>query len=144
MLDPAQQAQQYEAIVQLLNDRTAQLEAILAAIPAVVLVRDRNGVCTQILSSNNGAMARQANQMLGRSIADFAPPETARKMIAAIRQALDLQKTVRVEYPLIIRGAALWFQATISPLNSNEALIVAIDNTEFKRQQNNSARSCHS
>ena len=112
---------------------TTQLRAVLEAIPAAVLIRDRNGICTEVLSPNKAGVL-PLNQILNKSICDVAPPQVAGKIMAAIRKALSRQSSMNLEYPLVVQGESFWFQTSITPLNDREVLIIATDNTENRQR----------
>lgn len=118
-----------------LKKRTAQLEAITSVIPAVVLIRDRQGTCLEILSQGENLLVQAPHQMIGKKPLDVLPIGAASMIMGAITEALDTRKTVGVEYQVKLPdGRVIWFDTTVTAIDNDTVLVVAEDAT-FNYQQ---------
>jgi PAS domain S-box-containing protein len=109
-----------------------KLRALLASMNDVILVLDTVGTYVEIVPTSPSLLYRPAEVMLGRRIADFFPPDQAAFFLRHIRAAVAEQRTVNVDYSIIIDGRAVWFSAAVSPLGRSLVLWVARDITPRK------------
>ncbi|HQV94813.1 MAG TPA: GAF domain-containing protein, partial [Anaerolineales bacterium] len=109
-----------------------ELRVLFSAMQDVVLVIDRDTRYTRIAPTNPSRLFRPPEQLLGQRMDEILPPETHRPFRQAIRQALDTNSVVQIEYQLPAEGQNYWFLANISKLNENEVFWVARDITERK------------
>jgi PAS domain S-box-containing protein len=120
-----------------LRHSEARLRAIFLAIPDPILILDRQGRYLEIAPTNPVLLYRSASELLGQSIADVFPADTARRFLDAIHHALDRQQQHNLEYHLSIHDRDYWFLAHLVPLDANTVLWMARDITE--RQQSEQA-----
>jgi diguanylate cyclase (GGDEF)-like protein len=116
-----------------LADRTTQLETVLSRIPAAVLIRNRAGVCLEILSEGNSLLF-DPQRMVGTTPFDVAPIKVATQLMNGIERALDTQQTVEAGYEFrLSSGRLVWFDTSINPLPGDRVLIMAADATQEHR-----------
>ncbi len=111
-----------------------ELRALFAALPDVIMVLDSEGRYVRVAPSDASLRYRPPDQVNGKYVRDFFPPELASTLVGNIRRALESKKPVSVEYPgRDAFGNAVWFNASVSPLTVDTVLVVARDITERKQ-----------
>ena len=109
-----------------------KLRSIFSAMEDVIFVIDRDGRYIEIAPTQTALLYRPTGELLGKTLEDVFPPETATEFLRALRNALDRQKSVSLDYCLTIENREVWFSAVISPLLDNQAIWVARDITDRK------------
>gem|GEM_PF-1631622 len=112
----------------------AELRALIAAMPDVIFVLDKDGKYVKIPPANPGLMYKPSEQMLGKTLHDVFPQACADRSLQTIRKALETGQTQHVEYPLVIDDREIWFSASVSPMDDG-VVWVARDITEQKKAQ---------
>ena len=111
----------------------AELRALFAAMPDLILTMSAEGRYLKIAPTGNNLLYRPADDLLGRTVTDILPPKQADQALEWIRQAVHLGQPVQAEYTLTIRGQDLWFAATIAPITPDSVVWVARDTTTQMR-----------
>ncbi len=127
--DVTERMQSHEA----LRQSEAELRALFASMHDAVLVIDRDGVYREIAPTNPKLLVKPPEELLGKSLRDFFPPEQAESHISVVQQVLDTKQTAQIEYDLIIGDQTVQFEASISPMTEDSTLWVAHDITKRKR-----------
>ena len=112
-----------------------ELHALFAAMKDVVFVTDRDGRYIKIAPTDPGGLVKPPAEMIGKTMADVMPKAKAREFVAYIRSVLDTRQTMQIEYTLPIYGQAVWFSASISPMEHDTVIWVAHDITARKRAE---------
>ncbi len=115
-----------------LRTSQAELQAIIFAMPDLVLVFDREGCYLRVISSKQNRFYDTAIKRVGKSIYEFANKETADGMVRAIEESLDKDRIVSHEYVVAMEGQNVWFSANISPLTSKSVIFVTRSITTYK------------
>ena len=110
----------------------SELRALFASMNDVIIVYDRDGRYVRIAPTNPTLLIRPPDEMVGKYIAEILPPELHEQFMQAIHEALNSNRTVRIEYPLEIAGNNLWFDANVSKLSEDQVFWVARDITDRK------------
>jgi PAS domain S-box-containing protein len=113
----------------------SELRALFTSMDDVVLVIDRDGVYRKIAPTNPNLLYRPPEELLGKTLHDVFPAHWAEAFIHAVRKVIETRETAHIEYPLIIRGQSLWFDAAISPLGPDTTLWMARDITDRKQTE---------
>jgi len=113
----------------------AELRALFAAMDDVVLVIDREGAYQKIAPTNPSLLTKPPEELLGKTLKDVFPAERAESFLNTIRQVVETQQATHIEYQLVIDGRMLWFDASISPMDSDSILWMARDITDRKRAE---------
>ncbi len=113
----------------------AEMRALLAAMPDLVMVIDKDGRYIKIAPTAPDLLYKPPEQLLGKTLADVFPPAEARDFLGCIRGALRKNRTIHTEYALTIGGQDIWFSASISPMSSDQVVWTARDITERKRAE---------
>jgi PAS domain S-box-containing protein len=119
----------------------SKLRALIASMDDVILILDRDGMYKEIVPTNPSLLYRPAQEMTGRRIADFFPPDETSFFLSRIARALDERETVQVDYSLRIDDRTVWFSASVSPLNESTVIWVARDITQRKSDAEATLRS---
>jgi diguanylate cyclase (GGDEF)-like protein/PAS domain S-box-containing protein len=115
-----------------LKTSEAELRALFAAMDDVILEMDAQGRYLKIAPTNPSLLYRPPEELIGRTLHDVLPAETAEKLLRCIRHSVESRETVKVEYSLTIEGRDAWFEGTITPLSRESVVFVARDITEHK------------
>lgn len=113
----------------------AELRALFAAMPDVILVLDAQGRYLRIAPTNPSFSQRPPDNLIGQSLHDVFPPAKAAEFMSMIQTALRTQQPVQADYNLAVDDETVWYTATISPLPDDTVLLVARDITERKHSE---------
>jgi signal transduction histidine kinase/DNA-binding response OmpR family regulator len=124
-----------------LEEKNAYIESLLAAIPDMMLVIDKNGVVTDLKSGNLESLYLPRDQVLDQNLKDVLPGELAEHSIAKIKEVLQSKEIGQMDYKL---GSSVLhdYDARISPLGNQQVIALVRDVTEQRkavvaiRQQN--------
>ena len=83
---------------QALHASESRMRAIVQAIPDLMLIIDEDGNYVEMLPSTNHQLYEPALDLIGSKLHHELPPETADKLLAAIRSSIALQQTQTIEY----------------------------------------------
>ena len=119
----------------------AGMKALFAAMTEIVIVFDANGRCLQIAPTNLSQFSQVPEQLIGKTLYDQFPAAKANQLLKKIRQTLQTQQTVKVEYRLNIQQQDIWFSASISPLSDQTVIWVSQDITHRKQMEAELKRS---
>ncbi len=122
-----------ERIEDALAASEAELRALFASMQDVVLVIDWEGVYRKIGPTDPGLLVRPPEELLGKNLSDVFPAAQAEDFRRVVQRVLETNQTTQIEYELDIGGQAVWFQATITPLDEDSTLWVAHDITRRKQ-----------
>ncbi len=110
----------------------SELRALFASMNDAIIVYDRDGRYVRIAPTNPSLLIRPPDEMIGKYISEIVSPELTKQFMDSIHEALDTNRTVRLEYPLSIAGNELWFDANVSKLSEDQVFWVARDITDRK------------
>jgi PAS domain S-box-containing protein len=108
----------------------AEMRALISAMTDVVLVLGADGRYLRIPATNPSLLYKPAGELVGKKVQDVFPQAQADVFLNAIRETLERQLPVALEYSLPIGDKVLWFSATLSPLSEDSVVLVARDITE--------------
>ena len=123
---------------QALGESKARLEAIVHSVSELILVLDEEGRYLDVLTSESELLRRASQQLLGRTLDEVMPPQTAAALLNAIRAALRTGKMQVVEYPLDVLAGHRWFEGRTMPIRGlapPQVIWVAHDITDRKRAE---------
>ncbi|MFZ1040882.1 MAG: PAS domain S-box protein [Anaerolineales bacterium] len=113
----------------------ARLRTLFRAMADVVLIIDQNGFYCEVGPTSPAVWYINPEELLGKSLQDFFPPEQAEYFKKVIRQVLDTKQARQIEYELIFDNQSVWYQATISALDEDKTLWIAHDATNRKQSE---------
>jgi diguanylate cyclase (GGDEF)-like protein len=111
------------------TDHAALLEAIVQALPEPCFVLDREGRYLAVLGGLDNTRYHDGRPLIGKTMHDVLPTETADRFLACVHEALDTERVVHLEYTLSsddVEGVQshpdvpdhLWFEGHVAPLPS--------------------------
>ena len=113
----------------------AELQAIFSSLPDVVMVLDADGHYIKIASSTPELLFQPQDDLIGETLHEVFPAETADLFLSNIRAAIQTKQIVHLEYELTIHGQHKWFLGTISPMAAGSVIFIARDNTIRKNAE---------
>ncbi|MEG4505736.1 PAS domain S-box protein [Microcoleus sp. F6_B4] len=114
----------------------SELRALFAAMNDVIFVIDLEGRYLKIAPTNPELLYKPSAELIGKTLHDIMPPETADFFFSQIQLTADTKQTHSIEYCLQIDDQEVWFVANISPMQENTVIWIARDITERKQAEN--------
>jgi PAS domain S-box-containing protein len=111
----------------------AELRALFAAMPDVIMVLDAHGRYLKVAPTNPKLLLKPPAKLVNKTLHEVLPEAQADTFLAKIRQALETKQPVSIEYSLQIEESEIWFEGTVSPMLEDSVVWVARDITERKR-----------
>jgi PAS domain S-box-containing protein len=127
-----QEVTERKRIEKALRESEAELRALFAGMPDVVIMLDKHGRYLKIAPTKPELLYKPEEELRGKSLHDTFPEEQADIFLNQVQQSLKTQKLVKIEYSLNIGGSELWFDGRISPMSKDVVIFVARDITERK------------
>ncbi len=120
----------------------AEMQALFAAMDEVILVRDRLGRILKIPKTRRNPVWQDPSESIGKLPAEIFSSEQAELFTSYVQQVLETQQTLNLEYYLASTEQGFWWNASISPIDTETVVWVARDITESKQveQQLNQAK----
>ncbi|HEV2176359.1 MAG TPA: PAS domain S-box protein [Terriglobia bacterium] len=100
---------------------TESLRALVESMDDVVFEIDQDGKYLNAWSANPSLFIRPREELLGHSIADFLPAESAHALLEAFGRVLRTGSAENVEYPLDMGHGRRWFIARINRIVSGKS-----------------------
>lgn len=114
----------------------AELKALFAAMTDLIFVFDGNGRHLKIPTTNaRNLIYDPMTDRIGKTLHEIFPEEQATFFLNLIRETLQKQDNVEVEYSLQIEGEEVWSDTTISPISTDSVIWVARDITDRKQAE---------
>lgn len=113
-----------------IKENERQLKAIFGAMSDIIIEYDSNGKYLNIAPTNESLLILPRNQLLGQHTHDVLDKDIADLVVENIKNAIYTGAVQVFDYPLMVNGKQLWFQARISKISADRALLVSHDNTE--------------
>ncbi|MEP0860337.1 MAG: PAS domain S-box protein [Ignavibacterium sp.] len=109
-----------------------KLRSIFQALPDIFLILDYEGRYLEIAPSNQSLLYRPAQELLGKTLHEVFPKETADRFLNLVRTTLSTKQPATMDYDLDINGNKVWFSATTVPFENDKVIYIARDITERK------------
>ena len=113
----------------------AELRALFGALTDVILVLDNQGYYQKVAPTALTNLYKPHAELVGKRLYEVLPKERADTFLGYIRQVLNTQQTLNVEYSLPFEEREVWFSTKISPISDNAVIWVARDITERRRME---------
>jgi PAS domain S-box-containing protein len=114
----------------------ARNNALLRAIPDLMLVQRRDGVFLDYHVKDPSILLAPPEHFLGKRTADILPPPIAKQIDAAVRRLFDGEEPVFVEYDVSIpSGETRYFEARLVRHDHDQFLTIVRDVTERRRAE---------
>ncbi|NLG34757.1 MAG: PAS domain S-box protein [Lentisphaerae bacterium] len=118
-----------------LRESENKLRSMFQAMTDVVFVLDAEGRYVEIAPTRTELMVRPPRELIGKTVGEVLPPESAALCVGAIRQALETGEAVPIDYRLEIQGRPVWFAGMVSRMTDQTVVWVARDITARKRAE---------
>jgi PAS domain S-box-containing protein len=115
-----------------LRRNEARLQALLDAIPDLMIRFDRDGTYTDICGNSSG-LVRAREEMIGRNVRDFLPQHVVDRLMACAERAFAGKSTQTLEYELEVGGERRLFEARMTPSGRDEIVSIVRDITPTHR-----------
>lgn len=113
-----------------------ELRGVFSGMEDVVLVFNREGRYLKVAPTRcRQLLTDTPDRLLGKTVHEVFPAPLAQKLVGAICNALDQEKTVDFEYRLLVNGQSHSFNAKVSPIGDDTVVWVARDITELRQSQ---------
>lgn len=113
-----------------LQKSEATKQAMLEAIPDLLIRTDRQGHCCEFISGGEVTFYGTIDPQRSQTIYELLPESLADQRLHFIRQALDTGERQIYEYPIELNGDIHYEEARIVPLTQDEALVMVRDITD--------------
>lgn len=117
---------------QRLQESEAELRALFSAMDDLIIVFDREGRYLKIPPTNPSSLVTSTKKLIGKRLHDVFPKEKADLFVSKIKESLETQSSINIEYSLELRGETRWFSSMISPMSEDCVVTVARDITTRK------------
>ncbi|BAZ70974.1 two-component sensor histidine kinase (plasmid) [Fischerella sp. NIES-4106] len=129
----------------------AELRALFSAIPDPLFVIDAEGRILRAALIESEKLYKPINEQVNRTLHEIFERPQADTYLSYVRQALQTQQPVAVEYSLMLGEQKTWFAARIAPISEDIVIWLARDISERKRaeevsiieERNRMAREIH-
>ncbi|MGI8905268.1 MAG: sensor domain-containing protein [Candidatus Sumerlaeaceae bacterium] len=111
------------------------LSSLFGALPDEIFVLDWDGIYQEVSAVSAGLLSSRGHELVGHSVQELFPSETADLFLGYIRSALSSKQGVHGEYVLQSSHGPIWYSASITPLSDTTVLWVARAITESKRAE---------
>ncbi len=103
-----------------LRSSRAWLQHIVEAVDDLLVVYDADGRYIDVIAGDDSLLMRPAVEMLGRTVTEILPAETAQRFLSGIRIVLEQGAPYDFEYPLAVPGGVRWFRARGRRIRASE------------------------
>ncbi len=118
-----------------LKELEQQKAAILNAIPDMIFVMDKNGVYQDYVTGVGIQPIVSPEQFLGKKITEVMPSEVAKEHMKLLQEAIATGNIQVAGYQLEVNGETGYFEARISPVDDNNAVVVVRDVTQHENDR---------
>ena len=119
----------------------ARNRALLDAIPDAMIRLRADGTCLDINSPDDRPLVAPVDAQIGRDIRELLPAQVADRIVEAVGRAVESGSVTDIEYPLDVGGRIRYFEGRVSPIAHDEAVLIARDVTDRRRQERALVRS---
>lgn len=113
----------------LLFETSERLKAILASMPDMIFIHNREGRYLDSFINRKLYPNIRFQPQNGQLLNEVFEPDTARDILLAIRQCLQKQETVEVQFDFTVENSLRHMQARLSPMSEDRVVSVVRDTT---------------
>ena len=119
-----------------LKNSKLEIKALLETIRGEVAVLNRHGRFLKILKKDNQKILnKNQKELKTRTIFDSLPSKQANSILNKIGKALDSKKAISFKYTIKVNNIKYLFNSVISPLNKNHVILISVDITNKKQNE---------
>lgn len=117
------------------QDITAQkvlknrLEAVVAAIPDIVLTMDEEGLYVDVFSAHEELLIVEPKKLVGKYVRELFPEKQQNIILSNLKRSIQKNRNQIFEYDLDLSQGKMWFEARCAPIqlfNKGKQLLVMI------------------
>jgi PAS domain S-box-containing protein len=112
---------------QALMESEAELRAVFAAMPDVIMVFDKQGTYLKIATTNPEALYKPEAELLGKRLHEIFPTPKADEFLGYIQAALGNGRPIQFEYALSMGDQTVWFAGTTARMTEDTVVWVGRD-----------------
>ncbi|MBX3082625.1 MAG: PAS domain S-box protein [Anaerolineae bacterium] len=124
---------EHKRMVTAVRESEAELRALFASMEDVIVVLDDDGKCLKFAPTNPVNLSTVVDTQIGRRLHELYPAKDADLFLNSIRQSLNTQQIVEIEYPLVTHGEERWYRTQYSPLSKHTVFCISRDITSRRR-----------
>jgi len=132
----ARQIAELENANESISRNEQQLNALIQAMPDLLLVLDKDGRYQEIYTSQTNLLAADTAALKGSLLHENLPEDVANSFLTAIQTTLETRTVQSIEYELTIPIGTRWFEARLAPINytdgRQDCIWLVRDMTEHK------------
>lgn len=113
----------------------AELRALFAAMPDIVIVKDFDGRYVKIAPTQLDNLYKLPDELIGKTEYEIFPPATADRFVGYVQTVLTTRQPMTVEFCLYLREQDRWFSTNIAPLSDRTVVWMARDITDHKQAE---------
>ncbi|MFC1898119.1 PAS domain S-box protein [Candidatus Cloacimonadota bacterium] len=118
-----------------LKESENNLRTLFNAMTDLVMEIDSDGRYVYVAPTSPELLYKPSAETIGKTLHELFPKSEADIFLELIRNSLEKDKILTIEYPLTINGRTIWFEGKASPKTENSILYMARDITESKRSE---------
>ena len=118
-----------------LRKSVATSRAFADAIPDMVFRLSKDGVYLDYRPGKEIRPFVPPSEFIGRTVFEVLPPEGARAIMETVRQALETEKVVAIQFPLLEKDGQHIYEARIAPCGKEETIAIVRDITKRRRAE---------
>jgi PAS domain S-box-containing protein len=107
-------------------------EAFLTAIPDLMIVMDKNGICVDIQSNSEEKFKIERNNLIGKNLGDYLELDLKEKLQNSIKKVLASETTQTDNYQIINKGQTYYYEARFVPYPNEHVFAIVRDTTSQK------------
>lgn len=112
-----------------------EFEQVFENSPNLFFKCDRMGIITKFLAGRHSNLYVPPEIFLGKPISNVFPPHVAEIIMNGLEEAFLKNRTVSVEYPLVLQDEVKYFQAALTPMEKDKAFAIVQEITEQKNHE---------
>ncbi|RLD51689.1 MAG: hybrid sensor histidine kinase/response regulator [Bacteroidetes bacterium] len=111
------------------------LRALFNAMTDIVFVMDYEGRYVSIAPTSPELLYKPSEDIIGKTLHEIFPKPEADIFLDFVRNCLNDNKVINIEYPLTFGDKTIWFEGRATPKTKNSILYIARDITERKEAE---------
>ena len=124
-----------QQVEEILRKTEAKKQAILNAIPDMIVQIGTDGIYRGVKSANHPESSIPADEFVGKSVTEVLPDEVAKQTMDRVSRAVQTGKTQVFEYQLPVNRAHRDFEARLVVCSEDEVTTIVRDITERKTRE---------
>jgi PAS domain S-box-containing protein len=116
-----------------LEEKGAYLSGIMSANPDLILLMSLDGVYLDCFNDPGNDLLRDRDHILGQNVRDMLAPSMAEELLRLLRHSIETGNIGTLEYELSVRGELRFYEARISRVSADKAILV-IRNIKERKQ----------